>query len=189
LAPLHSRKQPPYILCGLAIHKGVPSILCRVAKRREVPCPLYVASTVKDTVEYDVVHKALPIPPTHISAPLTPLTITSLSMNIPSRLPPWANVILFTLIVVAVYSTFAKKHFYRDPNGIFFDSNRAYQRRYSLERESEALEFLQNPVYYGANQTRDQDLEVCATIVTFGSGRPNGTRHPLEVMFQLARIW
>jgi hypothetical protein len=108
-------------------------------------------------------------------------------MTLYSRFPPWVNVILFTSILLVFYSIFGRYRMYRDPNGIFFDANRAYQRRYSLEREEEAVEFLKDARYQGKHwnigggESKDQNMELCASIITFGTRQTTGRTHPLEV--------
>jgi hypothetical protein len=112
---------------------------------------------------------------------------TCLPMIIYTRFPSWANVILFTTIFLVSYSVFGRYRLYRDPNGIFFDAKRAYQRRYSLQREDEAIEFLKNARHHAKDrsgrgqQARDQNMELCASIITFGARQTIGKRHPLEV--------
>lgn len=50
--------------------------------------------------------------------------------------------LFITVAVLALYWFYGQTHFYRDPGSVFFDSEHAYERRYSLLREAEATELL-----------------------------------------------
>jgi hypothetical protein len=108
-------------------------------------------------------------------------------------IPPWIKVVLVTFTLLALYSIYGNYYFYRDPNGIFYDPNRAYERKYSLQREREVDYFInkasrgkfeadtavKDVLSVDAKTTR-RSYPICAVVVPFGDNR-GGTRHPLEV--------
>jgi hypothetical protein len=108
-------------------------------------------------------------------------------------IPPWVKVVLATFLLLALYSIYGNCFFYRDPNGIFYDPDRAYERKYSLRREWEVNEFLKKAsndnfevdtaLTEGLSidtKTTHRSYPICAAVVTFGDNR-GGPRHPLEV--------
>ncbi|OJD14587.1 hypothetical protein AJ78_05074 [Emergomyces pasteurianus Ep9510] len=64
---------------------------------------------------------------------------------------PAVRVILLTLFVLSLFIYYGKTHFYRDPGSIFYDPGRAFERTYSLHRESEAKEYIRTVA--GRNET------------------------------------
>lgn len=111
---------------------------------------------------------------------------------------PVVNTLFLTTLILVLYYTYGAHNFYRDPNGIFYDSTRAYEKKYSLRREAEGLEFLNRSLVNGVNKARadavepqaplhdksrkdhHEDALVCGVIVSFGDTR-NGLQHPLQV--------
>lgn len=118
-------------------------------------------------------------------------------MLTPSNIP-LINTLLLTTLILALYYTYGKTYLYRDPNGIFYDSDRAYEKKYSLQRELEGLNYLnrsligdvgkgkgsvfgsQAPLHDRPHGGRRDDALVCAVIVSFGDTR-HGAQHPLQV--------
>lgn len=58
-----------------------------------------------------------------------------------SRLPPGVPALLLFLLLFSLACLYGSTSFYRDPGSVFFDPSRAYERSYSLRRESEATQF------------------------------------------------
>jgi hypothetical protein len=110
-----------------------------------------------------------------------------------NAIPPWVKVTLVTLVLLLFYNLYGNNHFYRDPNSIFYDSKRAYTRKYSLDREEEALKFLnkanhglienakvlKDGAIFGATRP-GRTYPLCAVVMTFGDKR-GGSRHSLAV--------
>lgn len=57
-------------------------------------------------------------------------------------IPAALRTVLFTLFVSLLIIYYGKTHFYRDPGSIFYDLNRAFERRYSWYRETEAEDYI-----------------------------------------------
>lgn len=115
-----------------------------------------------------------------------------------STYAPVVNTLFLTTFIVVLYYAYGTHNFYRDPNGIFYDSSRAYEKSYTLQRELEGLEYLNRSLVNSANEVRAnavqpqnplhdkslkdhrEDALVCGVIVSFGDTR-NDVRHPLQV--------
>lgn len=54
---------------------------------------------------------------------------------------PWFRTTLLYVIAIALFFLYGQSKFYRDPGSIFFDEDRAYERRYSAYRQAEIDEF------------------------------------------------
>ena len=103
---------------------------------------------------------------------------------------PWAAIITVTLFLVLLYTFYGRSQFYRDPGSVFFDVDRAFERRYSLLREKEVREFLESATsvdgmaedWSTSTAMSGQKLAspICAVVLTFGENRDAAT-HPLEV--------
>jgi len=93
-----------------------------------------------------------------------------------------------TSILLGLYLFFGARTFYRDPGSIFYNRHRAFERSYSLHRQTEATAF-RNQAFFSlsTNQTDAIPIwkagvspKICAVIVTAARGLGNGP-HPLEV--------
>jgi hypothetical protein len=107
---------------------------------------------------------------------------------------PCIKVLALTAVFVLIWYIYGTAHLYRDPGGIFFDKETAYERKYSLQRENEALKFLQENLYEKVarnTQLRPQNVmrvgkkpSVCAVMASYGGQRKES--HPLEVLQTLS---
>ena len=101
---------------------------------------------------------------------------------------PPLRLLFGTLLAFIAFWTYGKAYFYHDPGSLlFFDSSRAYERKYSAYREKEVLEFreeiaknIQNEGI-GKISERRKDPDVCAVIVSVDRKINGLDVHPLEV--------
>lgn len=80
-------------------------------------------------------------------------------------IPPALRTGLFTLFVLLLIIYYGKTHFYRDPGSIFFDVNRAFERRYSWDREIESKNYIDAVAKNSSVSSRAGDNpSVCAAF-------------------------
>jgi hypothetical protein len=59
-------------------------------------------------------------------------------------IPAALRAVLFTIFALLLLIYYGKSHFYRDPGSVFYDLNRAFERRYSRHREIEAGDYIRS---------------------------------------------
>jgi hypothetical protein len=98
-------------------------------------------------------------------------------------LPSWFKVVTITILSLFPYYLYGRSRFYRDPGSIFYDPVRAYERKYSLQREYEALQFLKKYDLTAPAQTTvvAREPSICGIILSYGSKRNDAIKYPLEV--------
>ncbi|PGG98973.1 hypothetical protein AJ80_09428 [Polytolypa hystricis UAMH7299] len=80
------------------------------------------------------------------------------------------HTLALTAVALLLCVIYGKTHFYRDPGSAFYDPNRAFERRYSLHREGEAQNYIDDRV--GGSGARDATTKagveprVCAAFST-----------------------
>lgn len=105
-----------------------------------------------------------------------------------AKLPGYAKAALLTLVSVSFYYFYATNKFYRHSDSVFYNPARAFERSYSLHRETEAIAYRNEAFFsYSTDRTDIQPIwkvgaspTICAVIVTVA--RESGQKaHPLEV--------
>lgn len=104
-------------------------------------------------------------------------------------LPLHWKIFLATLVGFFAFWTYGSVHFARDPGSLlFYDPKRAYERKYSIVREEEVLEFRRRSLNAnnggGGVHRRDHGKGVaktCAVIVSVDRRVGESDVHPLEV--------
>lgn len=100
-------------------------------------------------------------------------------IRIRAGIPAAIRVLVITFILYFTFTSYGKKHFYRDPGSMFFDITRAFERYYSLVRELEASDW-KNTVFHqlkghtnGSSHAehdvlhkRGSDPQICAVFIT-----------------------
>jgi hypothetical protein len=83
------------------------------------------------------------------------------------------RLLIGTVIAFTAFWTYGKVNFYRDPGSLlFYDSSRAYERKYSSYRETEVLAFRESILKkIESGQIQDigsvgKDPEICAVIIS-----------------------
>ncbi|KAI9725188.1 MAG: hypothetical protein M1828_003369 [Chrysothrix sp. TS-e1954] len=93
------------------------------------------------------------------------------SSNIVQRVvttPALRALLAFSIVFLALYQ-YGRTHFYRDPGSIFFSPSYGYERKYSVQREAEAHDFLAEvEADEKATTKQASDPLVCASFVTVG---------------------
>jgi hypothetical protein len=101
---------------------------------------------------------------------------------------PAKVVIAFTACLLLLYGLYGVTHFYRDQGSIFFDPDRAFERKYSLVREHQAYEFrkeaFSDPSVTKQFWNASSNPTICAVVITVN--RDYVDHHPLEVSISLS---
>ncbi|KAF2667743.1 hypothetical protein BT63DRAFT_299721 [Microthyrium microscopicum] len=104
------------------------------------------------------------------------------------RRPPAVLALGVTVAILLAIAFYGHFNFYRDPGSIFFNPNRALERKYSIQREQEAVAFeAQAHALLDGNENADgvfpkagRDPLICGVFVTMGRETQGGV-HPLEL--------
>jgi hypothetical protein len=92
---------------------------------------------------------------------------------------------LITCILLVSFFVYGLLNFYQDPGSIFFDPNRALERRYSQLRQVEANSFRDTVLSVNSTTLKrswraGQNSTVCGVFITVARNSGTGN-HPLEV--------
>jgi hypothetical protein len=105
-----------------------------------------------------------------------------------AKVPGFVKALLLAFVFFLFSYLYAASNFYRDPGSIFYDPVRAYERSYSLHRETEAVSFRDSAFFAHATDRIDSQPiwkaanspTICAVVVTVARDSSHKV-HPLEV--------
>jgi hypothetical protein len=103
---------------------------------------------------------------------------------------PAFKVLLCTFVVLLAFWTYGKTYFYRDPGSVlFYDEERAFERKYSVFREKEVLAFreeLLKTKNFTEIPKAGENPSICALFVTSDKrANEENSVHPVEVCVSL----
>ncbi|KAK3724194.1 hypothetical protein LTR37_001319 [Vermiconidia calcicola] len=94
------------------------------------------------------------------------LLISILMLLVPRPPPPHTLALLLFLAYFLLVLVDVRHHSWRDPGSVFFDSENAFERQYSLLRETEAENFIQNLDENVSYQKAGPEPSLCVGITT-----------------------
>jgi hypothetical protein len=114
--------------------------------------------------------------------------------------PNSIKALVLCVVFLSLACLYGSVTFYRDPGSVFFDSTRAYERRYSLHRELESVRFrnvtesaIQNITGDAKNTSSHYDPiksgtepQICASFITIAR---NVSRQYIDVMCSVFPVY
>ena len=106
---------------------------------------------------------------------------------------PAIKVLLGTFVILLAFWTYGKNYFYRDPGSVlFYDKERAFERKYSAFREKEVLAFreeLLKTTNFTEIPKAGENPSICALFVSSDRGEnEENSVHPVEVCVSLLPV-
>lgn len=112
-------------------------------------------------------------------------------------IPLFMHAIIVTSVLIILFCIYGRLHFYRDPGSLFFDSERAFERNYGVQRVIEAIAFG-NAAHLALNdraETRQgfswktgPSPVLCGVFITIARQNETST-HPIEVCIFPITFW